>query len=373
MQIHWPDGIDTDVFLKDYWQQKPLLIEQAFPDFDSPLDENELAGLTLDTEANSRYMERVDGTEWRMTHGPFADDFYDGVSGNQWSILVSDVEKLLPEFRRYLEPFRFVPDWRIDDLMISYAPVGGSVGAHVDQYDVFLLQASGQREWQIETTPRHHTTESANAAISLLADFSADKTMQLKAGDMLYLPPQFAHHGIAVEDPCMTWSIGFRAPSVDEMLPSVISYLMEDFATPTRYTDRSRAKTETPGLIHSGDFQRLREMVRESLKANDKQLDNAIGRFLTETLSTEPQDNLQAAWTDLPATLHCNNTHTFAYKSTSESAVLFANGEAYEVSTGIAEKLCKQRHVSTDSIGNTDKAAILKLYNHHSLLNDDER
>ena len=372
MQINWPDGIDTDVFLKEYWQQKPLLIKQAFPGFESPIDENELAGLTLDPDANSRYMECVNGHEWRMTHGPFADDFYDGVSGNQWSILVSDVEKLLPEFRQYIEPFRFIPDWRIDDLMISYAPVGGSVGAHVDQYDVFLLQASGQREWQIETSARPPNTSSSSAAISLLADFNADKTMQLDAGDMLYLPPQNAHHGIAVADPCMTWSIGFRAPSVDEMLPSVIGYLLEDIPNPERYTDPARARTNKPGQIDNGDLQRLRDMITASLNAPDLQLDKAIGRFLTESLNSEATESRQAEWSDLPDTLHCNSAFAFAWKNTDDQTILFADGEAYALSAATAATLCEHRSITVSNTNAQERDTILLLYNRHALLSDDE-
>ena len=372
MQINWPDGMDTDVFLNDYWQQKPLLIKQAFPDFESPIDENELAGLTLDPDANSRYMECVKGHEWRMTHGPFANDFYDGVSGNQWSILVSDVEKLLPEFRQYLAPFRFVPDWRIDDLMISYAPVGGSVGAHVDQYDVFLLQAAGQREWQIETSARTPDTSSAGAAISLLADFNADKSMLLNVGDMLYLPPQYAHHGIAVTDPCMTWSIGFRAPSVDEMLPSVIGYLLEDMPNPERFTDPGRQRAGQAGQIDSGDLQRLRNMTRAALNATDSQLDGAIGRFLTESHNTEATQHRQADWGELPDTLLCNSAFTIAWQHTDEQSLLFVNGEVFPLTATTAGQLCEHRSVSLSNINAQERDSILLLYNRHVLLSDDE-
>ena len=173
MTIQWPNGLDEARFLAEFWQQKPLLIRSAFEKFYNPLDPNELAGLACEEDANSRFIEHTGNNEWRMCAGPLEDDFFDDVNGNQWSLLVSDVEKLLPQFNEYLEPFRFLPDWRIDDLMISYAPVGGSVGAHVDQYDVFLLQADGIREWQIENTPRHGVQPSVSNSIALLGDFIA--------------------------------------------------------------------------------------------------------------------------------------------------------------------------------------------------------
>jgi len=236
-KIMWPDGLSDAKFLAEYWQKKPLLIRSAFPEFKNPVDPNELAGLACDEDANARYIEHTGNNEWRLCQGPLSDDFFDDVTGSEWSLLVSDVEKLLPDFREYLLPFRFIPDWRIDDLMISYAPVGGSVGAHVDQYDVFLLQADGIREWSIENTAREKQDSSASVSstIAILGDFAADDTWQLTAGDMLYLPPQFAHHGIAKDEPCMTWSIGFRAPSVDEMLPEIINYVLESQSASVRF------------------------------------------------------------------------------------------------------------------------------------------
>ena len=124
MKINWPEGLSEVTFLAEYWQQKPLLIRSAFEDFNNPIDPNELAGLACDEDANARFIEHTGNNEWRLCAGPLSDDFFDDVTGNEWSLLVSDIEKLLPEFRDYLQPFRFLPDWRIDDLMISYAPTG---------------------------------------------------------------------------------------------------------------------------------------------------------------------------------------------------------------------------------------------------------
>ena len=251
MKLNWPQDLDESRFLAEYWQQKPLLLRNAFENFDNPLDPNELAGLACEEDSNARYIEHTGNNEWRLCAGPLSEDFFDDVSGNEWSLLVSDVEKLLPEFQQYLQPFRFLPDWRIDDLMISYAPVGGSVGAHVDQYDVFLLQADGTREWQIETTPRERSEPSVSQTIALLGDFEANETWQLQRGDILYQPAQYAHHGIAIDEPCMTWSVGFRAPSVDEMIPEIANYLLETPAASHRFKDPNRKSTTSPGLIQT--------------------------------------------------------------------------------------------------------------------------
>lgn len=375
MQIQWPQGVDTAGFLRDYWQQKPLLIREAFADFETPLDENELAGLLLDPDANARYMECHDGHEWRMTHGPFEQDFFDSVSGSQWSILVSDIEKLLPDFRAYLQPFRFLPDWRIDDLMISYAPVGGSVGAHVDQYDVFLLQASGTREWQIEHTARPPNNASSNANISLLADFKADETMQLSSGDMLYLPPGFAHHGIAKQDPCTTWSIGFRAPSIDEMLPAVISRLIDTLPDYPRFTDAGRAVVNNPGEITRHDFKQLRQMIRDALQATDTQLDQCIGQYLTESVDEETTPQRKNSWQQLSESngvLVCNSAISLAYQVQGNNCCLFAKGDAFTVSEKLAKQLCNTRQVPLSAVSNSDQSTIAELYNRSILLDEED-
>ncbi|OED35163.1 hypothetical protein AB833_31495 [Chromatiales bacterium (ex Bugula neritina AB1)] len=375
MKINWPDGLDEAGFLQQYWQQKPLLIPQAFAGFSNPIDPDELAGLACDPDSNARFMQRVKGDEWRMCPGPLSDDFFDDVSGSDWSLLVSDVEKLLPDFRDYLQPFRFIPDWRIDDLMISYAPVGGSVGAHVDQYDVFLLQSSGVREWQIETSRRSGQQQSVSSDISLLVDFEADQIYQLKAGDMLYLPPRFAHHGIAREEACMTWSVGFRAPSVDEMLPAVVNYFLESINTHKRFTDPERKVTPCAGRIDEADLQQLRKMLRTAFQQDDHTLSEWIGRHLSESRLTdeEPEPN-DTDWPEIHATLGKNNTlvanshKNFLYKEQGRAAILFADGLSYRCSIKFAESLCNTRQINYHDITTEDQAIVVALYNQHNLL-----
>lgn len=379
MNIKWSEDISQTVFLQDYWQQKPLLLPQAFPEFVNPLDENELAGLACDEDAASRFMQHVQGDEWRMCTGPLEESFFEELSGNRWSLLVSDIEKLLPDFRSYLQPFRFIPDWRIDDLMISYAPVGGSVGAHIDQYDVFLLQASGIREWQIETTPRHSPHPSTSASISLLSDFHADQTMELVAGDMLYLPPGYAHHGIAKEEPCMTWSVGFRAPSADEMLPSVLNYLIEELNNTNRFTDLRREPASSPGLLSTDDQKKLRKIIRDALTCDDEQLDNWIGRYLTEPKHTaENAQVLTHDWNQIKQNftnttrLAARSDKILAYTTSTICATLFADGDHYSCTTELARQLCDNRWLTLDQVTSTDQPTVTALYNQQILFFDSD-
>ncbi len=383
MKIQWPEGLSESLFLEQYWQQKPLLIRNAFSDFTNPIDPDELAGLSCEEDANSRYIEHTGNNEWRLCAGPMSDEFFNDVTGHEWSLLVSDVEKLLPEFRQYLAPFRFLPDWRIDDLMISYAPVGGSVGAHVDQYDVFLLQADGLREWQIETTPREGVQASVSNTIAILGDFEADDTWQLRTGDMLYLPPQYAHHGIAIEEPCMTWSIGFRAPSVDEILPELVNYLLETESAEQRFTDPKRAHTHTPGLISNDDLTSLRTLLRGALEKDDDTLNQWIGRYITEP--KELQETLdEALEATTPAgiileelkagnALSYNSQKRVAYTNADGRFTLFADGKAYECSESLAQALANHRVVELDDVqqGSNNDLPLLALLLQQQLLSFD--
>ena len=375
MKLQWPKGLNESVFLAEYWQKKPLLLRAAFENFENPIDPNELAGLACEEDCNSRYIEHCGNNEWRLSPGPLSEDFFDDVTGSEWSLLVSDVEKLLPEFKQYLEPFRFLPHWRIDDLMISYAPVGGSVGAHVDQYDVFLLQADGVREWQIENQPRHGTTPSPSSTIALLGDFAADETWRLKPGDMLYLPPQYAHHGIAIDDPCMTWSIGFRAPSIDEMIPEISNYLLEAEGAQVRFQDPARSATLSPGQIDNQDLASLRSMLRDALNPSDEILNQWIGRLVTEPKEiADPQEETPVTSSEIATileadgTLHCNSQIRVAYTVTGTGTELYANGKRYTCSTKLAQAIADKHTVTSVDVTEFDTELLTLLCRNHVIL-----
>ena len=234
--ICWPDGIDEEHFLSEYWQKKPLLIRQAFPSFVTPLPADELAGLSLDPDTTPRLIMQDSGGDYHVEYGPFDETRFSSLTGNNWSLLVTDVDKHIPQLATYLDPFHFLPNWRIDDLMISYAPEGASVGAHVDDYDVFLLQASGQRRWSIDLDASRNQQLLADAQLKLLSSFQADEVWELMPGDMLYLPPGIGHHGVASSEQCTTWSVGFRAPASDELLLR-LAELISEKEPPERFTD----------------------------------------------------------------------------------------------------------------------------------------
>lgn len=273
-------------FLRHYWQKKPLLIRQAIPDFVSPLSPEELAGLACEEDVPSRLiLESAGERPWMLKHGPFDEEDFTRLPTSGYSLLVTDCEKLIPDLMALVERFRFVPDWRIDDLMISYAPAGGSVGAHIDEYDVFLLQAQGTRRWMIEYPPKN-TDFVPDLDIRLLAQFEPTEEWILEPGDMLYLPPGVPHHGVAMDD-CMTFSIGFRAPLLQELAAGVTDRLITRMDATARYTDPDLKVLSNPGIVAAPTRAKLRTLLHDVLNPDDAFLD----RLIAETLSERPIDH----------------------------------------------------------------------------------
>ena len=204
--------LDVDAFLRDFWQQKPLLLRKAFAAWSNPLDPDELAGLACEPGVESRLITQS-GDRWGLEHGPLAEERFGRMDKAPWTLLVQAVDHHVPEVAALLEPFRFIPNWRVDDVMVSYAVDGGGVGAHSDNYDVFLVQGLGQRRWQVGARCDHTTQLLPHDDLRLLASFEPTGEWILDPGDILYVPPGVPHNGIAVGDDCMTYSIGLDRKS----------------------------------------------------------------------------------------------------------------------------------------------------------------
>jgi 50S ribosomal protein L16 3-hydroxylase len=281
-----PLGMPPAEFLRDYWQKRPLLIRNAFPEFVSPLQPEDLAGLACEEAALSRIVlhDRV-SDRWTLRHGPFAEEEFPGMPHQDWTLLVQDVDKWDADVAALLPAFDFLPRWRIDDVMISFAAPGGSVGAHVDQYDVFLLQAQGHRRWQIDAsealgrgTPP--TDFRDDVELKLLREFQPTHEWVLGPGDMLYLPPGVPHHGVA-EDACLTFSVGMRAPSAAELLGDFVDTLSADADEALRYRDPDLVPATDPNEIDAASMQRVVEALN-LLRMNDPdKLGDWFGRFIT--------------------------------------------------------------------------------------------
>ncbi len=277
-------NFNAEEFLAEYWQQKPLLIRQAFPGFKSLLTPEELAGLACEEGVHCRLVIEKDGdTPWQLRYGPFSEDDFTHLPPSHYSLLVSECEKWLPELGDLFDCFDFVPRWRIDDLMISYAPEHGSVGPHIDEYDVFLIQANGTRRWSVENHARTNPEHITDLDLAILQTFSADRQWVLEPGDMLYLPPGIAHHGVAVGDGCMTYSLGFRSPSVGDVMDSLLLELSDRSYTDRRYYDPPLHTGRDPAEISMDDISRFRELVDQLLDHSQDLWPDIVGKMVSDT------------------------------------------------------------------------------------------
>ncbi|MEX0747500.1 MAG: cupin domain-containing protein [Rhodothermales bacterium] len=288
-------GRNPEEFLREYWQKKPLLIRGALPGFTSPVTPEELANLACEEEVESRLiLERGGDYPWQLRHGPFEEDDFPALPETHWSLLVQEVDRWVPEVADLLDRFSFIPNWRIDDVMVSYAPDAGSVGAHVDNYDVFLLQGLGRREWRIGTSPIDEEDLVPDLDVSMLSEFEPDATWILEPGDMLYLPPRLPHHGIAIGD-CMTFSIGFRAPSREEVLAGFINQVLEEIDPLERYSDGDLKPQDEPGLISRSSLDTIRAFISDSIR--EEEIDTWFGRFVTEPKRADLVHTSERDWT----------------------------------------------------------------------------
>lgn len=263
MQI---SNFDPATFLRDYWQRKPLLVRGAFPAWDNPLDPDELAGLACEEDVEARIVTRR-GALWSLERGPFAEDRFAREGSDPWTLLVQAVDHYVADVAALVQPFRFVPDWRIDDVMVSYASDGGGVGPHFDRYDVFLVQGLGQRRWRLGGQCDATSPLLPHDDLCLLAGFQAEREFVLEPGDMLYVPPGLAHDGVAVGDDCMTYSVGFRAPARSELVAHWCDHVLEGIAADDLYTDPALQPQDQPGEINPVALARLQEMVTRELAA----------------------------------------------------------------------------------------------------------
>jgi 50S ribosomal protein L16 3-hydroxylase len=272
-------GLSPRQFMKRHWQRKPLLVRGAVPGFAAPIPRAELFALAAREDVESRAVVQQGG-RWNLKRGPFARRALPAFTQPRWTLLVQGVDLHHPAAHELLQQFRFVPDARLDDLMISWASDGGGVGPHFDSYDVFLLQAHGRRRWRIAR--RYSPQLIEDMPVKILAEFEPEEEYVLEPGDMLYLPPMYAHDGIA-EGECQTYSIGFRVPRRDEVARELLQRLADDAeaAGDALYRDAGSDATESPGAIPEAMQRFAREAVAAAMK-DPLAFDRALGEFLTE-------------------------------------------------------------------------------------------
>ncbi|MPQ82877.1 cupin domain-containing protein [Pseudomonas sp. MAFF 730085] len=351
-------GITAREFLRDYWQKKPLLIRQAIADFESPIDADELAGLALEEEVESRLVIEHGERPWELRRGPFAEDAFSTLPEREWTLLVQAVDQFVPEVAELLEHFRFLPSWRIDDVMISFAAPGGSVGPHFDNYDVFLLQAQGKRTWKIGQMCSSESPLLQHADLRILAEFEQSEEWVLEPGDMLYLPPRLAHFGIA-EDDCMTYSVGFRAPSAAEVLTHFTDFLSQYLTDEERYTDADAQPVSDPHQIQADALGRLKSLLAEHM-SDERMLLTWFGQFMTEPRYPELVAGEELGEEDFinslegGAILVRNPSARMAWSEVDDDVLLFASGQSRYLPGKLRELLklvCSADALHSDNLG----------------------
>ncbi|NNG13967.1 MAG: cupin domain-containing protein [Gammaproteobacteria bacterium] len=351
--INFPDGIDAKIFVRDYWQKKPLLIKNALPGFTDPLTPEELAGLACEEGIASRLIHEHGETPWQVKHGPFSEEDFTSLPESHYTFLVQDLNRYIPELNQLLDNFNFLPSWRIDDVMASYAAPHGTVGPHTDQYDVFLIQGLGTRVWQINTQVHGKEKLIPELDLRILAEFEAEQEFVMQTGDMLYLPPGVQHHGVS-DVPCMTYSVGFRAATQLELLGDYIDQRTLHSCDEVRFRDG-----EIEADIHNGEIkpaarQRIRDMIRQ-IPANDEEVDDWFGRFITYTgvrlengipLSSDTDPTSFIKQCSSHPKLFRDMQSRFAYIEAEHGLQLYIDGETALIAAGQAElirMLCDQR------------------------------
>lgn len=362
----WPDGLDETRFLERHWQREPCLLRQFLPGFETPLPPDELAGLALEPDTTPRLIRRDARGRFSLEHGPFEEEIFATLGPRDWSLLVTDVEKHLPELADRVAPFRVAPDWRFDDLMVSYAPDGASVGAHVDEYDVFLLQASGTRRWSIDARTGIEHASVTDGDLRLVADFTPTDSWELVPGDVLYLPPGIPHHGVALGDDCTTWSIGFRAPSAADVVLHAAELVAERLAArtpPTRLRDDGRGRGRA-GEIGGATVDAVATLLHEALALDRATLAELTGRLLTRS-GTAADDGSAADTLDddvgagRGATAFVATPFAqLAWLGDGERVGLFVNGERHDCARDLARRLCERRPCAMADVGADDAALV---------------
>jgi 50S ribosomal protein L16 3-hydroxylase len=347
---------DVAQFLQDYWQQKPLLIRAPWHSWSNPVTPDELAGLACEPLVESRIITRRDHA-WELELGPVPEDRFANTGRDPWTLLVQSVDHHLPDVAALLDQFRFVPNWRVDDVMVSYAVDGGGVGAHFDHYDVFLVQGLGRRRWELGALCDDTTPLMPHDGLRLLADFEATQEWILEPGDILYVPPRVAHRGTAVGDDCMTYSIGFRAPSRAELIETWADDMAAELSDSDRYDDPHLVQQDNPGEISAQALTRLQAMIAETL--NDRsRFSRWFGQYNTAPKNPEidwrPEQAADAddirAWLAAGLPLIRNPASRFSFiRESATSLMLFADGHCFacgEDAADFAQAICANAGLS---------------------------
>ena len=351
-------NFDAADFMRRHWQRSPLHIPGALAGFSDPVQPEDLAGLALEEDVEARLITRR-GDSWELDTGPFDDSSFGGT--DPWTLLVQSVDHYVPgvaELRRLVD---FLPNWRIDDIMVSYATDGGGVGPHYDNYDVFLLQGAGRRRWQVGQSCDTEEALVPHPELRILAEFREQTEYLLEPGDILYIPPRLAHWGTAVGD-CTTYSIGLRAPRLNDMMSRWLDALLETMQPEQFYRDPEGLQAGAAGEIDPASYRQALDLLQQAIAG--AAVDNSwFGELLTEPrYGSAVAENLDPA--ALPETVRLDPAAGLAWSEDGSSLCVFANGQALPADSEcrrLLVQLCGGESVSTGGCDERERELILRL------------
>ena len=342
-------------FLSKYWQKKPVVIKQGFKNFVDPIAPDELAGIAMEEAVQSRLVYQ-NGKDWQAEFGPF--ESYEHLGDKNWSLVVQALDNFSEEAAEMIEPFRFIPHWRLDDLMASFATEGGGVGPHIDNYDVFICQGLGKRRWRVGDRGEHVEVIAHEALLHVEA-FEALIDVELETGDILYIPPGFPHEGVALE-PSMSFSVGFRANSAISLLSGFADYLIDNDLGTALLEDPDRQTTTHSGEVTQKDYQGIKQQL-QNLLDDDKLFEAFAGGFLTNAKheldlmpSEEPfeSDEVQQLLA-IHGIKRLGGLRAFYFESSIDEGICYINGEQVNFAAEIAPAikfLCDQVVVTPEQL-----------------------
>ena len=350
------EAFNIEIFLKEYWQKKPVIIRQAFKHFVAPIEADEVAGLAGLEAVQSRLVYR-DGEKWLAEFGPF-DDF-SRFGDKDWSLIVQALDNWSEESAQLVEPFRFIPNWRLDDLMVSFATPGGGVGPHIDWYDVFICQGTGVRNWRVGDKG-NHVEYAAHEALLHCEPFDAIIDAKVYPGDILYIPPGFPHDGVTLES-SLSFSVGFRTNSTSSLVSGLADFLIDEELATEQIVDPNRVSTKHSGAITDEDYQLIKQQFQQLID-NKNIMQKFAGIFLSEPkheldiVENEEPFNSQ----EIGALIHTNNIvrlgglKAFYFDSTIEQGTFYVKGEQINFAPELAKVvkcLCDNVIVTPDMLG----------------------
>ncbi len=327
------NGMTPKQFLEQYWQKKPLVIRQGFKHFEDLLSPEEMAGLACEDVVESRRVFKKN-EQWQAEFGPF--ESYEELGETDWTLIVQALNNWVPEAEELLKCFDFIPRWRLDDVMVSYATPGGGVGPHIDLYDVFICQGSGRRRWRVGDLGPHKEF-SAHPALLHTEAFDPIIDVELLPGDILYLPPGYPHDGVTLE-PSMSFSVGYRTASAKDMVSAMADHIIDKDLCNDQIADPDRVISEHSGIVNNSDLERIKQQLLATL--DDTLVSEFSGRYLTQSKCELdlPEESLGFQTLDVTEQLKLQplvklgGLRTLYFETSVADGVLYINGEQLQLS-----------------------------------------